>query len=593
MAKGARRTKRKRPVAKKNGKTGQRPKPRGVKAPQKRRRRQSKPKPVPKRAGQGAKPKVPVRQAPAARRRPVTEPRVELAGSSKTVPSGARLVGPADAGEQIEVTVFLRHGSPPSSFPDVEQLGALPMRERRPISREEFAARHGSSAEDLQLIREFAVRRLLRVVAEHPERRSVVLSGTAGSLGRAFGVRLRRFEQPQGIFRGHTEPLRIPAHLAGIILGVFGLDNRPQARPHFRRAERTNLRPAAATQGYTPLEVAALYKFPAGLDGAGQCIGILELGGGYRPADLSAYFSGLGLTAPNVVAIGVDGAANQPTGDPNGPDAEVALDIEVAGAVAPVAKLAVYFAPNTSQGFLDALTTAVHDTANRPDVISISWGAAEADWDQQSLQALNSACQDAAAMGITVCVASGDSGSSDGVGDGQPHVDFPAASPYALACGGTRLTITAGQIAAEVVWNDLPNGGASGGGVSVSFALPGWQRSAKIPAAPNGQPGRGVPDVAADADPATGYQILVDGQSGVIGGTSAAAPLWAGLLARFNQRLGKPAGFLNPLLYASLPTDILNDITQGNNGAYRAGPDWDACTGLGSPNGARLATLLS
>lgn len=533
------------------------------------------------------------RTKPPARSHPAPEPMVELAGSSRAVPPDARLVGRAAADEPLEITIFLRRGSAPPAFPDVDAIGALPARERHPLRREDFAAQHGASAPDIQLIRDFAKRRRLRIAAEHPERRTVVLAGTAGSIGRAFGVRLQRFDHPHGSFRGHREPLRIPAYLAGVVQGVFGLDDRPQARAHFRLAGNPSFRPAAAEQGNTPLQIAELYQFPAGLDGRGQCVGILELGGGFQPADLKSYFGGLGVNTPEVVAIGVDGATNQPTGDPNGADAEVALDIEIAGTIVPAAKIAAYFAPNTSRGFLDALTTAIHDTTNRPDVISISWGAAEANWDQQSLEALNSACQDAAAMGIAVCVASGDSGSTDGVNDGQQHVDFPASSPYVLACGGTRLTASAGHIASEVVWDDLPNGGASGGGVSAVFSLPGWQQRAGVPLPPNPQGGRGVPDVAADAAPETGYQILVDGVRGVVGGTSAAAPLWAGLLARLNQRLGKPAGFLNPLLYGQLPGDILNDIQQGSNGAYQAGPDWDACTGLGSPNGPRLAALLA
>lgn len=505
----------------------------------------------------------------------------ELPGSRRPLPPTAQSLGPLGGRGRIEVTVLLRRGSEPADFPDLEAAGAQPARDRVHLTRQEFAARHGASPGDLTLVRDFAARQNLRVEAEHAARRSVVLSGTALALGRAFGVRLERFQDHGREFRSHATPLRIPASLAGSVIGVFGLDDRPQARPHFRR-------PAVAADGYTPLQVAALYQFPPGLDGSGRRIGILELGGGYNPADLSAFFTGLGLALPAVTAVGVDGASNQPTGDANGPDAEVELDIEIAGAIAPAARIAVYFAPNTSRGFLDALTTAVHDTVNQPEVISISWGEAEAGWDQQSLDALNAACQDAAALGITICVAAGDGGSSDGVSDGQPHVDFPASSPYVLACGGTRLTAAAGQIASEVVWDDLPSGGATGGGISGIFPLPKWQTAAGVPPDPAGHPGRGVPDVAGDADPATGYRTIVDGQSGVIGGTSAVAPLWAGLLARLNQRLGHPIGFLNPLLYAQLPHDILRDITQGANGAYRAGPGWDPCTGLGSPNGAQL-----
>jgi kumamolisin len=292
----------------------------------------------------------------------------------------------------------------------------------------------------------------------------------------------------------------------------------------------------------------------------------------------------------------VDGGQNQPTGDPGGPDAEVMLDIEVAGAVAPAAKIVVYFAPNTDSGFLDAINQAVMDNQNRPSVISISWGGPESTWTSQALDSYNSALQSASVVGVTVCVASGDQGSSDGVTDGLAQVDFPASSPYALACGGTHLIGSGRSISDEEVWNDLPNGGATGGGVSATFPLPSWQANADVPASvnPGSFKGRGVPDVAADADPATGYQIEVDGSSSVVGGTSAVAPLWAGLITLFNQSMAKPVGYLNPDLYQSVAgsAGTFHAITSGNNGAYQAGPGWNPCTGWGSPDGNAILQAL-
>ncbi|MGS0757575.1 S53 family peptidase, partial [Roseateles sp. GG27B] len=205
--------------------------------------------------------------------------------------------------------------------------------------------------------------------------------------------------------------------------------------------------------------------------------------------------------------------------------------------------IAVYFAPNTNQGFLDAITTAVHDSVNKPSVISISWGSAEANWSAQGMTQFDQAFQAAAAMGVTVCCAAGDSGSSDSVADGKAHVDFPASSPFALGCGGTRLTASGQTISSEVVWNANPTSSATGGGVSAFFGLPSYQANAHVPTI-NGAGGRGVPDVAGDADPASGYQVRVDGQNLVFGGTSAVAPLWAGLIALMNQKLGHPVGFL-------------------------------------------------
>ncbi|HYB69762.1 MAG TPA: S53 family peptidase, partial [Candidatus Bathyarchaeia archaeon] len=459
-------------------------------------------------------------------------------------------------------------------------------------TREQFEKAHGASPADLKKVAQFAKQHGLAVVEESAARRSVVLSGTARTFSAAFGVRLARYEHPGGTYRGRTGTLSVPANLRDVVEGIFGLDDRPQASPHLRIATSPEgvASPHAQGGSFTPPQVARLYSFPTAT-GTGQCIGLIELGGGFKPADLATYFQSIGVSpAPQVVAVSVDHGANAPGGGVNGPDGEVMLDIEVAGSIANGARIAVYFAPNTDRGFLDAITTAVHDTKNKPSVISISWGSAEASWTAQAMQAFDQAFQAAAAMGVTVCVASGDNGSSDGEQDGQNHVDFPASSPHALGCGGTRLAGSGSTITSEVVWNDGASGGATGGGVSAVFARPTWQSAAHVPTPGQKTGGRGVPDVAGDADPVSGYRVRVDGQNTVIGGTSAVAPLWASLVALVNQQKGKPVGFVNPSLYASPAS--LHDITSGNNGAYKAAPGWDPCTGLGSPNGAKLTSTL-
>jgi kumamolisin len=424
-------------------------------------------------------------------------------------------------------------------------------------------------------------------VLEHAGRRTVVLSGTVAQFNAAFGVQLQHMQHASCSYRGRTGSIQLPASLDGVVEAVLGLDSRPQAAAHFR------VRPAAsAATSFTPTQIATLYGFPAGT-GLGQCVALIELGGGFRPADLDAYFKGLAVNSPAVTAVSVDHAGNSPTGDANGPDGEVMLDIEVVGAIVPQATIAVYFAPNTDAGFLDAITTAIHDTTNKPSVISISWGGPESTWTSQAMTAMDDAFQAAATMGITVCIASGDNGSSDGVADGSDHVDFPAASPFALACGGTSLNASPSAISGEVVWNDGANGGASGGGVSGFFAKPTWQSNLNAVTTQGSRTPltqRGVPDVAGDADPQTGYDIRVDGTNSVIGGTSAVAPLWAALLARLNQLSGKSAGLINPKIYAA--PSAFRDITSGNNGDFAAAAGWDACTGLGSPNGAALRGVI-
>jgi kumamolisin len=518
-----------------------------------------------------------------------------LRGSERQPLPGARSVGKADPAERLEVTVLARRRAGASLKERVGEL-AKGGASGGHLGREEFASEYGADPADIAAIKSFANTHGLVVVQEDVGRRTVVLSGTVAQFNAAFDVDLQHFEHDGGSYRGRTGPVHVPDELQDVVEAVLGLDNRPVARPHFRaRHSQANVNwnaaPALATS-FSPTRLAQLYNFPQG-DGKGECIGIVELGGGYRLSDIRTYFSSLNLTPPRITAVSVDHGRNHPTGDPNGPDGEVMLDIEVAGAVAPSAHIVVYFAPNTDAGFLDAITTAVHDTVNKPSVISISWGMAESSWTQQSLAAFDSAFQAAAAMGVTVLAASGDNGSSDGAGDGTDHVDFPASSPHVTGCGGTRVQASGSEINSEVVWNDGAQGGAGGGGTSSVFALPPWQSGLSVTSSRGGSRPlemRGVPDIAGDADPQSGYNVRVDGQDTVIGGTSAVAPLWAGLIALINAAKGSPVGFINPALYKS--ATALNDIRAGDNGSFAASGGWDACTGLGSPIGTKVANAL-
>jgi kumamolisin len=523
-----------------------------------------------------------------------TSSRYTIPGSERSAMPGAKAVGDVLPTERIEVSVRLRAPAGARSLADGGALDDKLPGQRQYLSREEYASGHAADPQDVEKVAAFAKEHQLVVVASEPARRTVVLSGTASAMSAAFGVTLQQFEHDGGTYRGRTGSISVPSALGNIVEGVFGLDNRPQATSHLRIFDSIGAaKDHVAGASFTPPQLAVLYQFPSGLDGSGQCIGIIELGGGFKPADIKTYFGSLGLPVPTVKAISVDGAPNHPTNS-NSADGEVMLDIEVAAALAPKAEIAVYFAPNTNKGFLDAITMAVHDSVNKPSVISISWGSAESTWTIQAMKQFDQAFQAAASMGVTICVAAGDSGSSDGVGDRMPHVDFPASSPFALGCGGTKLTASGHAITAEVVWNENATSSAGGGGVSGFFALPSYQAAAHVPPVAGGsKTGRGVPDVAGDADPNSGYQVRVDGQNLVIGGTSAVAPLWAGLVALMNQKLTKPVGYLNPLLYGSLAgKGLFNDIVKGNNGAYSAGPGWDACTGWGSPRGGKLLQAL-
>ena len=542
---------------------------------------------------------------------PSTEPRVVLPGSDRQPlpPGDLQATGAPPRRKSrgpVTVSVLVRRKQPI----DTATLGQNTAR----VSRAQFRALYSADPVAVKAVKSFAKQFGLTVQAAPADldARTLKLSGSRDQLEKAFGVTLSEQSHGKATYRVREGAIYIPQTLEGLVEAVLGLDDRPQAAAHFRVAHAVTpggTNPAAAGGSFTPPQIAQLYQFPANASAAGQTIGLIELGGGYRAADLTAYFKSLGLTAPSVVAVAVDGGKNSPS-TADGADGEVMLDIEVAAAVAPGASIAVYFAPNTDQGFIDAVTTAVHDTANKPSVISISWGGPESSWTQQAITSLDSACQAAALLGVTITVAAGDNGSTDGVTDGASHVDFPASSPHVLACGGTKITASGDTLTGEVVWNELAaNEGATGGGVSTAFPLPTWQANANVPAPASAAAkrkkkpttgtgtgatpgsGRGVPDVAGNADPVTGYTIRVDGQTIVIGGTSAVAPLWAGLIAVANAQNKSSAGFLNPTLYAN--PAAFRDITSGNNGAYTAGPGWDPCTGLGSPIGTSIVSALA
>lgn len=518
---------------------------------------------------------------------------VILAGSVRATPRG-RFVGRSPKREQVTVTVLLRPASR-GLRNHVLELATQEPSQRRHLSRAEFLDQFGATNEDVARVRRFARNNQLSMVRVDQAARSVQLSGTAAAIESAFGVELGLYQTPTHVVRGRSGPIYVPQWLAPVVRGVFGLDTRPQARPRFRirpGSARREFRPSAGpANSFTVPELATLYDFPQGGSGAGQSIGIIELGGGFQASDLNHYFSTVGISpSPNVVAVPVDGGANQPTGNPNSADGEVVLDIEVAGAVAPGAKIVVYFAPNTTQGFVNAVNAAVHDTTHDVSVISISWGGCEKNWTTQAMNAMSASFQAANALGIPVYCASGDSGSSDGATDGVQYADFPSSSPFAVGCGGTTLRASGQSITSEVTWN--AGGGASGGGVSTHFPVPPYQSSINPTSAnPGGGPGRGIPDVAAVGDPATGYQVFVDGQALVFGGTSAVAPLYAGLTALVQESAGQKIAPLHQRLYTS--PQAFRDITVGNNGAYSAGPGWDACTGLGVVIGSEFLTVNS
>jgi kumamolisin len=512
---------------------------------------------------------------------------------------GAHRVAPADPKETLSVTIRVRRRQDAPPLPDPSKA----VGQRKVLSHEAFAAHYGAAKDDIDQVIAFAKEQGLALVEASLPRRTVIVSGTVAQMNRAFGVDLGTYESPTETYRGREDSVNLPPNLIDIVEGVFGLDNRRMAR---RAAARHLPTPSQKSKPLTPPQVATLYGFPAPFDATGQTIGLLEFGGGYNIGDIQAFFKKLELTTPALTPVGVDGATNSPTSDPDS-DIEVALDIDVSGAVAQGAKIAVYFAPWTEQGWVDVVTTAVHPAAGQPtpSVISISWAWPELEtiqglsWTQAAIDAVSVTFEEAASLGITIFVASGDHGSSCGLSGNKAHVGYPGSDPWITSCGGTILKDVSTSSFSEETWQDN-NGWATGGGISDVFrTVPPWQANANLPGSVNdGHKGRGIPDVAGNADNASGYDLgVVDGQTtGAVGGTSAVGPLYAGLVALLNAKLAAPAGYLNPILYAN--PAICRDVNDGISNAtgdapgYKSGPGWDACTGLGSIDGSKLLTAL-
>ncbi len=558
---------------------------------------------------------------------PIPKDYQRLERSARAIVPNAKRVKPSDPDEVITVTVAVRRRPGAPALPGQEHWAATPPGARKYLTTEEFTAQYGAAPADLDLVAEFAAKHGLDVLEKNADERTVILSGKVSQTNKAFAVELGHYEyelepQPEEsrrpvdghpkpatrkreVYRGYEGEVHVPVNIAPIVEGVFGLDNRRMARP----AGPFTITPL------TPHNVAELYNFPKAPHHIGkETIGLLEFSDpvagtcGYHPADIHAYFTtalgiGPGFIPPSLTDIGVNGATNSP-GGPG--DIEVALDIEVAGTVAQGAHIAVYFTTWDENGWVRAIKRAIHphDGERRPSVLSISWGWPEFDtygnltWTPSVIDAVNTAFQEAAMFGMTIIAASGDHGSSCGIGGGKAVVLYPTSDPWLISCGGTSIGNVSGSSFAEETWVPVPSFVATGGGISDVFDLPFWQRHANVPLSVNAghRKGRGVPDIAGYAN---GYNIVYDMSTLTgIGGTSEAAPLYAGLIAILNARLGERVGYINPILYSDRATKVFRDVADGLSNAtfgapgYVSMPGWDACTGRGSVDGKALLKLL-
>jgi kumamolisin len=546
------------------------------------------------------------------------------------------LLGSADPHETFSVSIVLRHRTDGPPKPTFDHYAKTQPSQRRRLSEADFAARYGASQADLDAVTKFAKDHDLTIVDANAARRTVIVSGTVTHMEKAFGVTLHRYEwthTPGGrganpvkeTYRGLDGTVHVPQALSGVVVGVFGLDNRTITK-------RGSADPAGTSTQTVPT-VAKAYKFPTS-SAAGQTIAIFGYTGyDTTPGptnDIAKYYAALpaGYTMPTIVPVTVD-ASN------SSPDIETTQDICIASTVAQGATIAVYFTTLDELGWWDLITRVI--TPNPGDLpagvapasvlsssVYVSPGddsgtlmnnAVSTNW----VEAVSEALQDAAVQGVTVCVCSGDNGTDARVGDGKAHVWYPATDPWVLSCGGTTVgPVSSSGTFEEYVWNDtfsisgFSTGGATGGGVSYFFPVPSYQQGLPVLVSVNGdgQVGRCVPDVAANASWNSGYYPIYCVNAASFGypnpypgnGTSASAPLYAGLVAVLNAALGESVGFLNPLLY-QLGNSVVRDINPVTGGGptnnsfsgvpgFTAGPGWDACTGWGVIDGNALLSAL-
>ena len=503
------------------------------------------------------------------------------------------------------------------------------------LTQDEFVQRFAPTAVQRQAVIDYLTREGFSVAQVYPN--LIDFNGSVSKVEQVFKVSINDYLLPGGrmFYSNATVPV-FPSSLAPLIVSVSGLDNAnlfshppiPAKKTPPIKPKASNCPVAGQSGGsqvaYIPSQFAKAYNYDglhsSGLQGQGQTVGVFELDG-YSLSDIQTYTQCFGGGSVPIQNVTLDGF----NGQPGAGAIEVELDIEMIISQAPnLAKLLVYEAPNTTQGYNDEFARIVQD---RTPVISVSWGDCEKNMGQQEVSQENQFFQQAAAQGQGILVAAGDSGSSGcfqltgGGFDFSLNADDPAAQPYVTGVGGTNLTLKSdNSYQSETVWNGGLLGGAGGGGLSQFWKQPSWQTGPGVQNQySNGM--REVPDVSLDADPATGYPVyctagsnctgggVTGGSSGwlTVGGTSAAAPMWAAMVALANQQAAKAGkstlGFLNPAFYkiasgSNYGRDFHDITATGNNdegfngGAYPVTQDYDMATGWGSFDATVLAADL-
>lgn len=548
--------------------------------------------------------------------------RVTLAGANVPLIQRAHLLQAANAAQMLNLSIGLRPSDPAGLDQALQEIYTPgSSRYHHYLTPDEFRQLYAPTSSQVQEVVSFLQSQGLTVQTIASNHLLIDATGTVAQAQQAFQVQINTYQYGNRVFYANAQPPSVPAALQAVISSIGGLDNSVRYQPLVQHTQAVGERaqtPHATPSGYGPGELSSAYNTAAlGVQGQNQTVAIFELDG-YQTADVQQYFSNYNLGAPNINNVLVDGA----NGSAGQGAIEVELDIEVVGAIAPQADQLIYEGPNTTQGLNDTYNRIVTD--NKAQVVSTSWGLCESSTGSAELLTLDTIFKQAAAQGISIFAAAGDAGAYD-CGDTSLGVDSPADDPYVTGVGGTNLQLGANNsYGSESVWSNTgdtgrgPKGAGGGGGVSNTFRLPSWQSGAGVISgyssgqpcgAPSGQYCREVPDVSADADPNSGYAVYCTvsaagcSSSGwiVVGGTSAAAPFWAGSTALMNQYLQSKGvarvGSSNSALYgvynSAQAADSFHDVSAGNNLYYPASAGYDMASGLGSPNVAALAQALA
>lgn len=508
-----------------------------------------------------------------------------------------------DLNTQLMISVYLKRDTHDNGMTLGQYAHAVMDGTQPVLDHDAFVYQFGTTDDYIGVVTDWATLNNLTIVDIQRGGATIKLLGTAGQYNTLFNINLEDITDGDRVYISHAGKLTIPNDIDNVVESIAGLDN---SLTFTHDAVVSNsISPAidpTLISSPTPLDLARAYQFPRTVgnnqsQGAGACVAIVELGGGWTTQNLTSTFSRIGLSNPTVVDVSVDGGVNNPSDA--GASSEVMLDIYCVGSIIPSGKTVVYFAPNTFQGFIDCVIAATNDNINNPSAIGISWLSQESSWSSQLRTSFDSAFQAAIVKGITTFVASGDFGAQAVGGSPNYTVAYPASSPYVVSCGGTLITINNDYtIASEIVWKSGTSY-ATGGGLSGVYSVPSWQLGFSSKLYPSGTvnnlTARGIPDISAMSD---SYSFFYSSSNsfGTFGGTSASSQLLAGMMGRINAYSNQRIGFINSTVYGA-PT-AFNDITLGNNAApasvgYSATVSWDACTGLGSPIGTAILALFS